>query len=778
MKKTLLTSIFTALALTMPVTSFADYYEAPAGCREAFPGAEGYGRYTSGGRGGAVYHVTTLEDNNQPGSFRYAVERSGARTIVFDVDGTIHLTSALNLRNGNVTIAGQTAPGDGICIADYPFNIRANNVIIRFMRFRPGNKNVLVNGADGWDGLGALDQRYIIVDHCSVSWSIDECLSFSGCSYTTVQWCLVSQSLVNSGHSKGAHGYGGNWGGEYASYHHNMLAHHTSRVPRLGPRPTTQLNEQMDMRNNIMFNYNGEGCYGGEAMNVNIVENYYKPGPANTYNSTKKGRIAAIGIRTNDYVTNDDGSFNAYYPALHKVGTYYVNGNYNTVAGNVYNDNWANGMYNQITWSNWDDLANTSAKQNQVKADMKLAKPIHFEYTTTHSSLRLHQVVPNYVGASLRRDALDAAIIKDFNNNTANSGTGSGNGKGFVNTTADVKAALGFDYPELKSGTAKIDTDGDGIPDEWETANKLNPNDASDGAKDSGNGYTNLELYMNSLVQDIMDNGNASGVLLHGDMVYSTTVKGVELPAYDPNAKYVFDMGTTTPTPGEGDENEDSDVLYLIFGEATESYPDAIMNLYDNVNCEVPHTLSWPCGVTLTVIHKDGKTLGGGNTNGKVKPIKLSNGAAHRITLPDEFVTDKIEFIGYCNNAGSTSWISDISLEKDGALESIYSHDGSTDYVSNITKDDWSSMSEEDMPVITCNLSKAVGGTLWFKNGGKQPAFFIRIHRAGLSAITDVIDDPRSEDTRVFNLMGVEMRDTENLAPGIYIRGGKKFLVR
>ncbi len=135
------------------------------------------------------------------------------------------------------------------------------------------------DGADGWDGLGALDQRDIIIDHCSVSWSIDECLSFSGTHNTTVQWCIVSQSLVNSGHSKGNHGYGGNWGGEYGSYHHNLLAHHTSRAPRLGPRPTTQLNEVMDMRNNVMFNYSGESCYGGEGMNVNIVNNYYKPGP-------------------------------------------------------------------------------------------------------------------------------------------------------------------------------------------------------------------------------------------------------------------------------------------------------------------------------------------------------------------------------------------------------------------------------------------------------------------------------------------------------------------
>ncbi|MDE6377118.1 MAG: hypothetical protein K2K72_00060, partial [Duncaniella sp.] len=763
MKKSLLSSLIIALAFLLPVAVLAQY-------REAFPGAEGYGRYTKGGRGGKVYHVTTLDDNSQPGSFRYAIEQKGPRTIVFDVDGTIHLKSELNLRNDFVTIAGQTAPGDGVCIADYPFNIRANNVIIRFMRFRPGNKNVLENGADGWDGLGALDQRYIIVDHCSVSWSIDECLSFSGVHYTTVQWCLVSQSLVNSGHSKGAHGYGGNWGGAKSSYHHNLMAHHVSRVPRLGPRPTTQLEEHMDMRNNILYNYNGEGCYGGEGMNVNLVNNYYKPGPANNASATKKNRIAAIGVRTNEYCTNSP----AYAPALHKIGTYYVDGNCNTNSGTVLQNNWANGMYNQITWSGWDDLAKTSEQQEAIKKQMKLDKPIEFEYTTTHESTTLNKVVPLYVGASLHRDKLDESIISDFNNNKAASGTGSGNRSGHINNQDDVKAALGFDYPELKAGTAKTDTDGDGIPDEWETANKLNPNDATDGAKDSGNGYTNLELYMNSLVQDIVDKGNAGGKLLHGTLTYADAA--VTLPAYDPSAVYVYDMGQ-----GSGDEpgeEEDPNVKFLEFNSGAGSNLDNdVVDLYGNESQTTPHTLTWANGFVLSCIKTD-KDLAGGNTWNKMKPIKFSNGAANRMTLPDGFATKKIEFIGYCNNAGSTSWIADISVEKDGALESVYTHDGTTDYVPNVTKDDWAAMTEDELPVITCNLSKPVSGTIWFKNGGKQPAFFIRIHKADTSGLENVIaDDPRAKDTRVFNLMGVEMRDTENLAPGIYIRGGKKFLV-
>ena len=283
----------------------------------AFPGAEGFGRYVTGGRGGKILHVTKLDDSGYQ-SLRWCLQQQGAKIIVFDVSGTIHLQSALSIPS-NTTIAGQSAPGDGICVADYPVSISGNNVIVRYMRFRLGNKNVLKDGADGWDGFGGFDKQDWIIDHCSVSWSTDECLSVLGNKNTTVQWCLVAQSIVNSGHSKGAHGYGGNWGGSGASFHHNLIAHHTSRTPRLGPRPTTQLDERMDMRNNVIYNFGGNGCYGGEGMTVNIVNNYYKPGPGSPTGDKGK-RIAGIGIRTNDYIK----TYPAYAPALHLWGKYYV----------------------------------------------------------------------------------------------------------------------------------------------------------------------------------------------------------------------------------------------------------------------------------------------------------------------------------------------------------------------------------------------------------------------------------------------------------------------
>lgn len=536
----------------------------------AFPGAEGFGRYTTGGRGGAVYHVTKLDDDGSEGSFRWACNKSGVRTIVFDVSGTIYLKSALQLKRGNVTIAGQTAPGDGICIADYPFTIDSDNVIIRFMRFRLGNRHV--DKHEG-DGLGGMDRKNIIVDHCSISWSIDECLSVYGSKNITLQWNIVSQSLKKSGHSKGAHGYGGNWGGSGATYHHNLLAHHDSRVPRLGPRPGTQKDERMDLRNNVMYNWGGNGCYGGEGMTVNIAYNYYKPGPT-TRKRTKamQYRLAAPGIRTVDYCLNkaaiansyktatgtavtkndvsgsSDGtnnyveisgtkykidmttnkidvggkqvtvSWNDWKPMLHVWGKFYAEGNYNPNSADMNKDNFKYGIANQIDKSGND-------KTYPGDAAVKLTVPMDFEGVTTHTAQDAFDKVLAYAGASLHRDWVDEQMVNDTRKGIATS-TGSGNTGGIINSQDDNKpagaAADWSPWPNLVTDTSisVTDTDGDGMPDYWEDANGLDKNNATDGNLTDAEGYTNLERYMNSLVADIMAKENEGGKFLSGTQTY------------------------------------------------------------------------------------------------------------------------------------------------------------------------------------------------------------------------------------------------------------------
>ena len=491
----------------------------------AFPGAEGFGMYATGGRGGEVIHVTTLEDGTQKGTFRYACTQNKVRTIVFDVSGTIRLKSELRLNKDNVTIAGQTAPGDGICIADYPFVVAANNVVIRYLRFRLGNEALKTNNtAHEGDGLGGMYKKNIIIDHCSVSWSIDECLSVYGMENLTVQWCIASQSLRASGHSKGNHGYGGNWGGAGASYHHNLMVHHDSRVPRLGPRPSTQTREQMDLRNNVFYNWCGNGCYGGEGMNVNIVNNYYKPGPGTAKRSTTiQQRIASINIRTTEYTKHGTASPNQWDVMWHVWGKFYVNGNVNSKHNNVTLDNWTYGIYNQI-----DANGNDGTYTQLTKDTMRLSQPVVFHQVTTHSAEQAYERVLDYAGASLHRDWVDQLMVSDTRQGVASfTGKANGDNPGIIDSQEDNRPADApadwQPWPVLNSDPCPTDTDQDGMPDEWENANGLNPNDKADGACDSGNGYTNLEVYMNSLVADITASQNAGGIMLDGQQEYTTS---------------------------------------------------------------------------------------------------------------------------------------------------------------------------------------------------------------------------------------------------------------
>lgn len=590
--------LFTLLATVTSLCATAQFEHAPA-----FPGAEGFGRYTTGGRGGAVYHVTSLADDGSPGTFRWACNQGGKRTIVFDVSGTIYLTGDLSLRNGDVSILGQTAPGDGICIADYPFTIHADNVIIRFVRFRLGNRQVANHEGDG---LGGMDRSNIIVDHCSVSWSIDECLSVYGSHDISVQWNIVDQSLVNSGHSKGAHGYGGNWGGSGASYHHNLMAHHTSRTPRLGPRQSTQTDERMDMRNNVIYNWGGNGCYGGEGMNVNIVNNYYKPGPGTmARNTTIQRRIAAPGIRTTEYTNHNSATPNGWDVMWHVWGKYYVKGNVNPKYTDVTNDNWTYGVYNQI-----DNSGNDNTYTQETKDTMRITAPIAFGYITTQTAQTAYEKVVAYAGASYKRDSHDAYIANDVLTGTA-SHCAPGTTTGFIDNQTQAGG-----WPELESLEAPKDTDGDGMPDEWETEHGLNPNDPADRNKyslDSHRYYTNLEVYCNSLVEDLVKAQNADA---------------------DPTAEGAFEEYYPDYQSGE---MEASEVIY--------AHPDG----------NKANSVSWEDGARLTITGNASKTLDpataltyDGLTN-YGKSVKLSNGAQNTFYCPAGKVALGVTFISYVN---------------------------------------------------------------------------------------------------------------------------------
>ncbi|MBE6332535.1 MAG: pectate lyase [Bacteroidales bacterium] len=538
--KKLLTLIFAFLSIAGTALAANNADRVPA-----FPGAEGFGRYTTGGRGGIIYHVTTLEDGDQPGTFRYGCTMSGARIIVFDVCGTIFLKSNLYITEGNVTIAGQTAPGDGICVADYPFGIRADNVIIRYMRFRLGNRKVEEHEGDA---LSSLDHSDIIIDHCSISWSIDECCSVYGGRNITVQWCLLSQSLVNSGHSKGAHGYGGNWGGSGATYAHNLLIHHTSRIPRLAPRPLTQCDERMDLRNNLIYNWKTEGCYGGEGMKVNIVNNYYKPGPAT--DGTSRTRIVKPYVRTtaNCQITewNADGTpakGNAWTPMWHKWGHFYVDGNYNPKCPEVNADNWGVGVANHI------DRGGNDGTVSDITLDtIRARKPVVFPYVTTWSSEEAYEKILGYVGCckrtwrhngapgySLRWDIVDSIMISDVRLDTATY-TGEGLSPGFINTQDDVRSPqLPLSWPVLRASKeeisrATVDLDHNGIPDFYEKQffgeKGVNPNGKC--TQDGYRQFTNMDYYLARLCTEVTRHISAE----FGDDAGSCEALGDEVGRY------------------------------------------------------------------------------------------------------------------------------------------------------------------------------------------------------------------------------------------------------
>ncbi|OKZ09332.1 MAG: pectate lyase [Bacteroides oleiciplenus] len=434
----------------------------------AFPGAEGYGKWTVGGRGGRVLTVTNLNDSGE-GSFRDAVEQTGARIVVFAVDGTIELKSPLRINNDSITIAGQSAPGDGICLKDYPLVVNASNVIVRYIRVRVGDRYRL--DSDGVGG-GRYGQKNVILDHLSVSWSIDECLSIYKTENLTVQWCLVAHSLNTSVHTKGNHGFGGIWGGYKATFHHNLLANHASRNPRFSSVDGTKW---VDYRNNVVYNWGFKTAYGGgHHAEINMVNNYYKPGPASQHHrlldvaedGTGRYYVAGNVMAGDDAVTRDNHS-----AITDCAGKCYIPGRKSA------------GPDSGIS----PEAIPTSGEEC---ASCLVGSPFPSEPIHEDAPVVAYQRILESVGCSFSQDSYDREVLRQVREGIGTFGT-----NGIINSQEDVGG-----WPVLKAGKALKDTDGDGMPDDWESKHGLNPKSASDASAYTLNGnYTNIEVYLNSL---------------------------------------------------------------------------------------------------------------------------------------------------------------------------------------------------------------------------------------------------------------------------------------
>ena len=510
--------LFMAAAFSC-ATAFAD--DVPA-----FPGAEGHGRYVTGGRGGKIVHVTNL-NNSGTGSLRAAVSGNDKKIVVFDVSGIIALSAELIIGD-NTTIAGQTAPNPGITVRYFTMR-PGNNNIIRFIRFRRGEEK---NVNDGADATWQRNKTNIIFDHCSFSWSIDEIASFYDNRSFTMQWCTLGEALANPGHTKGEHSYGGIWGGKGASFHHNFLCHMQNRAPRFcgaryaweGYDKTKYANpiqaEIVDFRNCVMYNWgNGNGCYGGTGGGqINIVNNYYKAGPG----TANKTRVTQVSVANS---SNAEDS-----PYMGYASRYYINGNYVAAAKVPQNYDWKGVIFDSgLTTIDGEQCIpddkhlygdNVTYYKNSAGKDfvrVKMDSPVEKGTVTTHSAEAAYEKVLSYCGASLYRDNVDARYMEEAANGTTTyigSATKTGDGKTVVHRAGIIDYVKDQGEYVLETGSREtgFDSDNDGMADAWETANGLNPNDASDAKTytlDSKGWYTNLEVYCNALVEDIMQAGNA-----------------------------------------------------------------------------------------------------------------------------------------------------------------------------------------------------------------------------------------------------------------------------
>ncbi len=437
----------------------------------AFPGAEGFGKHATGGRGGKVVTVSNLNDDGA-GSFRQAFREYPGEpiTVVFSVAGIIELKSPLKISRSNITVAGQTAPGDGICLKGNSFIINCagdktgarGNIIIRYLRSRPGAKI-----ATGVYGFNMENSQNIIIDHCSFTWANEECAAMYDTKNVTVQWSIISEGLYNANHHKGLRAYGGVWGGQNASYHHNLISNQNSRTVRFNGARAHDTLAIVDYSNNVIFNWkSANACYGGEVdipggrFNINLVNNYYIPGPA-----TPK-ELKFVKANYNQAKAKGFGQWYLY--------------------GNVMEGNKKLSANNSLG-IDLTEFPEQYRKLALVTAAFAIAEPV-----TLQSAREAYQLVLKKVGASLPKyDAVDQRLIAEAQSHKATSGE-----KGIIN---DALEAGG--WPVYQYIKAPADTDKDGMPDEWELKNGLNAELADNNDYKLSKEYTNIEVYMNGLVK-------------------------------------------------------------------------------------------------------------------------------------------------------------------------------------------------------------------------------------------------------------------------------------
>lgn len=449
-------ALMAALVAPWAVAADTNSTSEQEGQQLAFPGAEGFGRFARGGRGGDVYHVTDLSDDG-PGSLRDGIRTaSGPRTILFDLSGTIALKKPLIVDKSYITIAGQTAPGDGICLRDQTFRIvKASHIIVRYVRFRLGDRNKPIPSGD--DCLNTDDVDQLILDHITVSWGIDGNHDLRRGGNFTLQWSIYAEALNDSIHKKGPHAMLGSFRDLTAgiSLHHNLFASSRDRHPTLGGSPKTAPQAIVDFRNNVIYNVAGAANLGN--CQINVVNNYFRRGPNTPANHPPLAAKAENPGATKVYLAGN----------LFEGASEWNQNNFRAVDFL----RWSKGNYLPLT------LADVRAER---EFDLGDAPP------KTQAALEAYETVLRDAGTSLVRDAADARLVQGVRDRSHR----------MINSQEDVGS-----WPQLRSTPPPSDRDGDGMPDKWELLYDLNPDDIADGNRDRDkDGFTNLEEYLNSLV--------------------------------------------------------------------------------------------------------------------------------------------------------------------------------------------------------------------------------------------------------------------------------------